>query len=46
VRQAISEVLPLAIGVAIIVYFFRRVAFHLRRARIRQRHELLLSPLS
>jgi len=35
-----------AIGVAIIVHFFRRVLFHLRRARIRERNELLLSPLS
>jgi NADH-quinone oxidoreductase subunit H len=36
----------LALAVAIIVYFFRRVAFHLRRARIRARHQLVLSPLS
>jgi NADH-quinone oxidoreductase subunit H len=34
------------IGVAIVVQFFRRVFFHLRRARIREHGELLLSPLS
>jgi NADH-quinone oxidoreductase subunit H len=38
--------LMFAFAMAIIVQFFRRVAFHLRRARIRERHELLLSPLS
>lgn len=34
------------LGVAIVVQFFRRVAFHLQRARIRERGELYLSPLS
>jgi len=35
-----------AVGLAIIGYFFRRVLFHLRRARVRERGDLLLSPLS
>jgi NADH-quinone oxidoreductase subunit H len=34
------------IGVAIVVQFFRRVLFHLRRARVREHGELVLSPLS
>jgi NADH-quinone oxidoreductase subunit H len=33
-------------GLALTWYFFRRVAFHLRRARIRERGELYLSPLA
>jgi NADH-quinone oxidoreductase subunit H len=33
-------------GLALAWYFFRRVAFHLRRARIRERGELYLSPLA
>jgi len=44
--NALVRYLIFAGGVAIIVYFFRRVAFHLRRARIRERDQLLLSPLS
>ena len=34
------------LAVGIIVYFFRRVAFHLRRAKVREHGELQLSPLS
>jgi len=34
------------VGVAIIVQFFRRVFFHLRRARVREHGELVFSPLS
>jgi NADH-quinone oxidoreductase subunit H len=34
------------LGVSIIGYFFRRVAFHLHRARVRQQGQLTLSPLS
>ena len=33
-------------GAAILFLFFQRVAFHLRRARVRERGELRLSPLS
>jgi NADH-quinone oxidoreductase subunit H len=44
--DGVVRYLMFALGMAIIVHFFRRVAFHLRRARIRQRHELLLSPFS
>ena len=33
-------------GTALVIQFFRRVAFHLRRARIRERGELYWSPLS
>jgi len=32
--------------VAIVGHFFRRVFFHLRRARVREHGELLLNPLS
>jgi len=38
--------LMFGIGLFIVGYFFSRVAFHLRRARVRERGELLLSPLS
>jgi hypothetical protein len=34
------------LGVAIVVQFFRRVFFHLRRARVREHGELVFSPLS
>jgi len=34
------------VGVVLAWYFFRRVAFHLRRARVRERGQLQLSPLS
>jgi NADH-quinone oxidoreductase subunit H len=34
------------LGVAIVAQFFRRVFFHLRRARVREHGELQLSPLS
>ena len=34
------------VGVAVLAYFFRRVAFHLRRARVRERGEFQWSPLS
>lgn len=40
------EIVMFLLGTAIVVQFFRRVAFHLRRARIRERGELYLSPLS
>lgn len=40
------EIVLFLIGSAIIVQFFRRVFFHLRRAQIRERGELWLSPLS
>jgi NADH-quinone oxidoreductase subunit H len=40
------EIVMFLFGTAIVVQFFRRVAFHLRRARIRERGELYLSPLS
>ena len=33
-------------GLAIVVQFFRRVSFHTRRARIRERGQLYLSPFS
>lgn len=42
----VVEIAMFLMGSAIIVQFFRRVAFHLRRARIRARGELYLSPLS
>ncbi|MFQ5665840.1 MAG: NADH-quinone oxidoreductase subunit NuoH [Candidatus Binatia bacterium] len=35
-----------AVGLAVVTYFFRRVAFHLRRARVREQGLLRLSPLS
>ena len=34
------------LGVSIIAYFFRRVFFHLRRARVRAHGQLRLSTLS
>jgi NADH-quinone oxidoreductase subunit H len=34
------------LGVAIVAQFFRRVFFHLRRARVREHGELVFSPLS
>ncbi len=43
--RAVQYVMVL-IGAGIIVQFFRRVAFHWRRARIRERGQLYLSPLS
>jgi NADH-quinone oxidoreductase subunit H len=33
-------------GAAILVYFFKRVLFHLQRAQVRERNQLTLSPLS
>ena len=42
----VVQYMLLAIGTAIILYFFSRVAFHLRRARIRERRQLYLSPFS
>jgi NADH-quinone oxidoreductase subunit H len=44
--DGVARYFLLALALAIIAYFFRRVAFHLRRARIRARHQLVLSPLS
>jgi NADH-quinone oxidoreductase subunit H len=40
------QYLMMFVGAAIVVQFFRRVAFHWRRARIRERGQLYLSPLS
>jgi NADH-quinone oxidoreductase subunit H len=34
------------VGVALVWYFFHRVAFHLRRARVRERGQFQLNPLS
>jgi NADH-quinone oxidoreductase subunit H len=42
----VVEIVMFLMGSAIVVQFFRRVSFHLRRARIRERGELWLSPLS
>lgn len=42
----VVEIVMFLFGTAIVAQFFRRVAFHLRRARIRERGELYLSPLS
>jgi NADH-quinone oxidoreductase subunit H len=42
----IVQYLMVLVGVALALYFFHRVAFHLRRARIRERGELYLSPLA
>ena len=36
----------LLLGTGIILYFLSRVAYHLRRARVRERGQLYLSPLS
>jgi NADH-quinone oxidoreductase subunit H len=33
-------------GLVLLIYFFRRVAFHLRRAQVRERGQLTFSPLS
>jgi len=43
--RLVSGVMTL-LGTVIVVYFFQRVLFHLRRAQVRQRGELTLSPLS
>jgi NADH-quinone oxidoreductase subunit H len=42
----VVQYLMVLVGAAIITQFFRRVAFHWRRARIRERGQLYLSPLS
>lgn len=42
----IVQYLMVLAGLALAWYFFRRVAFHLRRARVRERGELYLSPLA
>ena len=42
----VAEYVMFIVGLAMLGYFFRRVAFHLRRARIRERGQLYLSPLS
>jgi NADH-quinone oxidoreductase subunit H len=44
--NAPARYLMTLIGVAILWYFFHRVAFHLRRARVRERGEFQFSPLS
>jgi NADH-quinone oxidoreductase subunit H len=44
-NQIVQYFMVLA-GLALAWYLFRRVAFHLRRARIRERGELYLSPLA
>jgi NADH-quinone oxidoreductase subunit H len=40
------QFLMLLIGLSIVGYFFRRVVYHTRRARVREHGELYLSPLS
>ncbi|GIW39508.1 MAG: NADH-quinone oxidoreductase subunit H [Candidatus Binatia bacterium] len=42
----IAEIALFALAVLLVLQFFRRVAFHLRRARVRERGELYLSPLA
>ncbi len=42
----VVQYLMTIVGFAIIAQFFRRVTFHVRRARIRERGQLYLSPLS
>lgn len=44
--NVIAQYVMFLVGLAILGYFFRRVVFHLRRARIRERGQLYLSPLS
>jgi NADH-quinone oxidoreductase subunit H len=44
--NVIVQYLMVLAGLALAWYFFRRVAFHLRRARVRERGELYLSPLA
>jgi NADH-quinone oxidoreductase subunit H len=44
--NAVARYLMTLIGVAILWYFLQRVAFHLRRARVRERGEFQFSPLS
>lgn len=44
--NAVARYLMTLIGVGILWYFFKRVAFHLRRARVRERGEFQFSPLS
>jgi NADH-quinone oxidoreductase subunit H len=42
----VVEIAMTLLGAVLVIQFFRRVAFHLQRARIRERGELYLSPLS
>ncbi len=42
----VVQYLMFFVGLSLTGYFFRRVAFHLRRARVRERGLLTLSPLS
>jgi NADH-quinone oxidoreductase subunit H len=44
--NVVAQHLMALVGLAIVWYFFRRVAFHLRRARVRERGQMYLSPLS
>jgi NADH-quinone oxidoreductase subunit H len=44
--NVIVQYLMVFAGLALTWYLFRRVAFHLRRARVRERGELYLSPLA
>ena len=44
--NVVAQYLMFGVGLAILAYFFHRVFFHLRRARIRERGQLYLSPLS
>ncbi|HYD49213.1 MAG TPA: NADH-quinone oxidoreductase subunit NuoH [Terriglobales bacterium] len=45
VSRAVAYAMTL-LGTVLVLYFFRRVLFHLRRARVRERNQLVLSPLS
>lgn len=45
VGRVVSYLMTL-LGTVIVIQFFRRVLFHLRRARVRERDQLVLSPLS
>jgi NADH-quinone oxidoreductase subunit H len=44
--NVVAQHLMALVGLGIVWYFFRRVAFHLRRARVRERGQMYLSPLS
>ncbi len=44
--NVVAEYTMFLLGLVILGYFFWRVAFHLRRARIRERGQMIFSPLS
>ncbi|MBP1685451.1 MAG: ndhA [Deltaproteobacteria bacterium] len=44
--NVVVQYLMALLGLAIVWYFFHRVAFHLRRARVRERGQFQLNPLS